>query len=159
MNKLRTTLQEILSGTESFRPAALRRSLRKEYIYATDLPRCAESTAVQDFCRRAELAAWIVCMDGDWIQLDYSGVNPEDTCFGGPFGREAECCAELLRRHPNGRKSGENEMRMLIKAGEEGPEAYEKICAGLHREWAAALRRKDLLPDLPESCFRKVKKK
>ena len=54
MNELRQELMQLLSGTESSRPAALRRSLREDFLYATDLPQAAGDSDVAAFRRKAE---------------------------------------------------------------------------------------------------------
>lgn len=153
MNKLRQELKSILGETVTLRPAALRRSLRKDYLYATDLPQIADESAIADFRTRAESAGWRTSEENGWIQLDKTGSVQAEDAFPGIAGTEAKCCASLLNRHPNGRRPGERERRILIKAGEEGTEAYEKACAVMHREWAAALRHREALPDLTKDWF------
>ena len=81
-------------------------------------------------------------------------------------GWEIECCASLLSRHQkekntnewNGAEeegmNGEREIIALIKAGEEGEQAVEKLCRGLHEEWAARLRRNEALPRIPAERLR-----
>lgn len=152
MNKLRQELQGILAEIPVRRPPALRRSLLEDWLYATDLPRAAEETAVAAFCRKAEEHGWRTAATDGWIQLDRIPEIIPEPVFGGPFGTEAACCASLLRRHPGERKA-EREIRLLIKAAEEGKEAYEKVCAGLHREWASALRKGEALPALATAYF------
>lgn len=153
MNNLRKEILCLLSGTACIRPAALRRSLREDFLYATDLPKTASPEAVKEFRRKAESAGWHTEEAEGWIQLDrIPGEMPADF-LPGFFGPEARCCAGILRRHPEKRRNGDREKRMLMKAGEEGPEAYERACGILHREWAAALRKGGSLPDLTENCF------
>ena len=154
MNKLREEAQALLSGIQTTRPAALRRCRREEYLYTTDLPQTTGEEAAAAFIRRAETAGWRTEREGGWILLDRVPDEPPEGGFRGPYGPEAKCCASLLRRHPEAyRRSGEAERRRLIKAGEEGPEAYEKACGSLHREWAAFLRQGTALPDLALSFF------
>ena len=43
--------------------------------------------------------------------------------------------------------------RMLFKAGEESPEAYEEACRKLHSRWAEALRAHLGIPDVHMSFF------
>ena len=154
MNKLRAEAQALLSGIQADRPAAVRRCRHKEYLYATDLPLTAGKEAVAVFIRRAETAGWRTKREDGWILLDRIPEEPPQGGFQGPYGPEAKCCASLLRRHPEERRrSGETERRRLIKAGEESPEAYERTCKSLHREWAADLRQGTALPDLTMSFF------
>lgn len=153
MNKLRKELNSMLAAAETKRPPALRRSLREGWLYATDLPQTADPAAVRDFRGNAENAGWRTEEDNGWILMNLPGAVPQDTGFRGPFGREARACASLLQRHPERGKTGERELCRLTGAAEEGPEAFERACAALHREWAAALRRGDPLPDIPDSIF------
>ena len=153
MNKLRQEIRDLLSSAESIRPAALRRSLMKDFLYATDLPKAASEEAVACFRRKAEEAGWRTEETDSWIQLDRipeavpSGLLPENP------GMEAVSCLSLLERHPDIRRNCSREKRMLLKAADKSPEEYERICGLLHREWAAALREKEKLPDLPAEYF------
>ena len=159
MNSLRKEAQALLSGVRTVRPAVLRRSLQEEYLYATDLPQIAEEETVTAFRRAAEDAGWQTAEQDGWIQLDRIPEVPPEDGFRGPFGREARSCGSLLRRHAETEKrNGNREKRMLLKAGEEGPEAYEKCCARLHREWAAALRKREALPEMDLSFFTEEQK-
>ena len=157
MNKLRRELNEMLSQTETNRPAALRRSLKEDYLYATDLPQATGGKETIAFRLRAEEAGWRTAEDEGWIQLDLPGALPADAGFRGPYGKEAMACASLLRRHPGERVPGDKERRILTKAGEEGPGAFEKACAKLHTEWAAALRKREPLPEIPDHIFTEEK--
>ena len=153
MNKLRKELQEMLAAAETDRPPALRRSLREEYLYATDLPQVAAEEEVSVFRRRAEKAGWQTEAEDGWILLDPPFTALQDAVNRGAYGCEAKACISLLWRHPEGRRPGQREIRMLAKAGEESPDAFEKACAALHREWAAALRQGEPLPEIPASVF------
>ncbi len=152
MNKLRREIQEMLRNVPCWRPAALRRSQREEFLYATDLPGAADTKAVELFLQTAAANGWRTETAAGWIQLDRECSEPPDGGEPGQTGPEAHCCASLLRRHPGSGRS-ERERRMLIKAGEEGPEAYEKVCAQLHREWAEAMRKGEPLPDISLRFF------
>ena len=153
MNRLRKEIRNLLADTETERMPALRRSLREDFLYATDLPQAADEAAAAGFCSRAREAGWRTEEADGWIQLVKPGASPRDTGFAGPYGTEAACCASLLRRHTGGRRNGEKEMRLLAKAGEESAEAFEKVCRLLHREWAAALRTRESLPEIPAELF------
>lgn len=150
MNELRKEIRELLSRAESTRPPALRRSLQEEFLYATDLPQTASAATVASFCTEAETAGWQVRIADGWILMDR--IPEIFAPRAEPDGPEARCCASLLKRHTE-RKNGDREKRMLIKAAEEGAEAYERACGILHREWAAALRKGEKLPDLPDDYF------
>lgn len=159
MNELRMAVMFLLSGTESDRPAALRRSLREDYLYATDLPQTADREAAEAFRRQAESDGWRTEEDGGWILLDRVPEKPPAGGFTGPYGPEAGCCASLLERHPERKKqSSLRERRMLLKAGEKGPEAFERCCTTLHRELAEKLRKGTALPDLDTSWLKGEKR-
>ena len=151
MNKLRQELNEMLAASGGSRPAALRRSQRADCLYATDLPKAAEPEAVNDFLCLAGTAGWRAEKADGWIQLDKIPNDPPEP--PGHAGPEARCCAALLRQHPEKRRNGDREKRILIKAAEEGAAARERACAALHREWAEKLRRHEGLPDLAENWF------
>lgn len=154
MNKLRKEVLKLLASAECIRPAVLRRSLREDALYATDLPKVAAEPVLMEFCRRAEAAGWHTAREGDWIQLDQDRTEPPEGGFSGPYGKEAGCCKSLLLRHPEReRNTGAREKRRLIKAGEKGPEDYEKVCSMIHQEWAGVLRRGEKLPDIPIAFF------
>lgn len=157
MNKLRSELQTLLSGISTIRPAALRRCRREDFLYTTDLPQIASGDSVNTFLRSAEALGWHMETDAGWILMDRIPEDPPEGLLREPFGKEAKCCASLLLRHPNIlKRNGDRVKRMLIKAGEESPEAYEHACLVLHREWASALRTGDGLPDLPLSFLREA---
>lgn len=154
MNSLREELQRLLDETESGRPAVIRRCKRKDFLYATDLPMAADQKSVCFFIGRAKKYGWNSEIQSGWILLDRLPDGPPENGFTGPYGPEAKCCASILRRHPEKQKiNGDREKRMLIKSGEESRESYERACAILHREWAAVLRQRGALPDLPLTFF------
>ena len=154
MNKLRLEVQALLSGTETVRPAVLRRSLREDYLYATDLPQITDAETAAAFRRAAGDAGWRTAEENGWIQLDRIPETLPEDGFRGIPGPEARCCESLLRRHAEMRKrNGDREKRMLLKAREEGPEAYEKCCGKLHREWAEILRKREALPEIDLKYF------
>ena len=152
MNTWRKELIEMLPAHG--RRAALRRSLREDALYSSDLPSFADEAEIARFRQKAEAAGWRTESSGGWIQLIRASRKPPEGWLEAESGEEAACCAALLRRHP-GTGTFEKESMMLIKAGEEGAEAYEKACAALHAEWAARLRRKEALPSLDPAYFEK----
>ena len=102
MNKLRLEIRKLLEDGETLlRPPALRRSLRGDMLYATDLPCVADAEQTARFRRRAEEAGWRTESAEGWILLDRIPEFPPAGGFRGPFGPEAQCCASLLRRHPD----------------------------------------------------------
>ncbi len=153
MNSYRKEIRTLLDSIGGNRLSALRRSYREEYLFATDLPQAADPESVCQFRDQALQAGWRTEMDHAWIHLVPAGrirwTVPETDL---PDNTEARCCASLIRRHPDDAEEsdGKAEIR-LLKAAEEGPQAYERVCAELHREWAAALREHRSIPavDLP----------
>ena len=160
MNELREETLALISRFRTARPAVLRRSLREDALYATDLPQAADAEAADAFCRMAEEAGWKAETDKGWILLDRIPEEPPRNGFQGPYGPRAKCCASLLKRHHGEHgPDGERERRMLLKAGEEGAEASEKACSRLHREWAEALREDKGLPRIRIEFFNGGKEK
>ncbi len=159
MNELRAELKALLDVVPTVRPPALRRSLRDDALYATDLPAAADRETVEAFLRATGNAGWTARKTAGWIELDKAVRKPPRDGFHGPFGPEADCLLHLLRRHRPGENSPEEKkaaaaaVRMLIKAGEAGPDAFEKACAQLHADWAVRLRTGLPLPDLDDSFF------
>ena len=156
MNAWRKELQEMLKEMQLWRPPALRRSGAEDSLYATDLPSLAKEAALHAFCARLTEKGWQCREERGWLHLRRPAAHPPEDWFSGPFGPEAGCCASLLRRHaetsadPEG---GDRAAFALIKAGEEGPDPYERVCRRLHGEWAAALRRGEALPKLSLRYF------
>ena len=148
MNTLRTELKRHLEAVDTRRPAALRRSERTDALYATDLPLAAEPEAVEAFCRAVQADGWLVKQEGNWLQMTKPVFYPPAGGFDGPYGPEAACCASVLRRHPGRREPARDWALRLIKAGEEGPGAFEAVCRDLHRELARRLRLGAGLPDV-----------
>ena len=149
MNALRRELSAILSLGEVRRAPALRRSLREDWLYSTDLPGLC-SDEIPD-CILAGLinAGWEYRIDGEWMQLRKASKEPPEAWFSGPYGPEAACCLSILRRHPERASGKEYSIAFqLIKAGEEGREAYEKACMKLHGVFSERLRQGAGLPDI-----------
>ena len=151
-NDLRQEIRTLLDGTDCIRPAVLRRSLREDFLYATDLPQAADPRAADEFRRTAEAAGWRTAEAEGWIQLDRIPDHPAGICPG-EAGPETRCCRSLLARYKGEKRNGDREKRLLLKAAEEGTAAWEKACRKLHTEWAGALRKKEPLPDLPAAIF------
>ena len=156
--RLRTELRELLSATACTRPPALRRSLQPDWMYATDAPGlCAEAEKNALLYRLAE-AGWETREEHDWLQIRKPLEAPPDPLPEGMTGPEAARCRSLLDRHPERDPSRpDREICLLVKAAEEGREAYEASCGKLRREWAERLRRKERLPDLSLQFFEETK--
>ena len=155
VNDLRRELTELLASVTAVRPPALRRSREPDYLYATDLPMITEQEQTDAFIRAASEQGWRCGRAGEWILLDRIPSVPPAGCYDGPYGPEAACCLALLRRHPERTGIAADEIRRLIKAGEEGTDAVERVCATLHAEWAAGLRQRRGLPCIDETYFMK----
>ena len=153
-NALRKELDTLLKTPAGSRAPAIRRSLREEWLYATDLPALYGGTVPDGIQKALDNAGWEYAPDGKWLQLRKSAKEPPENWFGGTFGPEAACCLSLVRRHPiSGGILSDPTERMLIKAGEEGETSYEEACAVIHRAWAANLREGNNLPAISRRYF------
>lgn len=153
-NKLREELLKICGRVKTRRTPAIRRSLRKDYLYATDLPQTAEKQAVADFLRMVCKNGWKASEEDGWIQLDKPVPIPPPGWDSGMKGPEETCCLSILMRHA-GRtdpSDGRTE-RQLVKAGETGAAAYEDTCRSIHAEWAERLRNGQKIPDVDPGFF------
>ena len=155
MNRLREELNRLLAGIPTRRPAALRRSLREDWLYATDLVRAGGEAAAGQFLASAREAGWQAEIRDGWIELDKPVVSPPEGWAPGRPGPETMRCLSLTtRKHPNREDPGGQDaagakaraIRLLIKAGEAGDAAWEDACEMLHREWAGRLRERKTIP-------------
>lgn len=154
MNALRRELTEILDNSGARRTPALRRSIRDDWLYATDLPGLCTGGIPGGILTGLTEAGWEYRIDGQWMQLRKPLKEPPEAWFSGPYGPEADCCLSILRRHPERMEKQDNALVFrLIKAGEEGPEAYEKTCAKLHGFFSERLREGAGLPDISLRYF------
>ena len=158
INALRKELQILLAETAAARPPVLRRSLREDWLYATDLPGICGREGLTACLHRLAEAGWEYMEEQGWIQMRRPCGEPPGDWYDGPFGAEAACCLSLLERHGNRMSAApEAVQRLLIKAAEEGPRAYGNACAGLHRSWAERLRLGETLPTVSLDYFRRRK--
>ena len=140
MNDWRKQLGGLLEEMPVSRPAALRRSLKPDWLYCTDLPACASAESCEAFRAGAERLGWETEQEGGWIQARRrSGTLPADWPGRDAFGPEAECLRSLMERHPELHLSAREEI-LLAKAEEEGPAQREAACKAVHGRWAALLR-------------------
>ncbi len=157
MNAWREELRALLQEISCRRPPTLRRSLKDGWLYATDLPQCAEPVAATAFQQRAMEQGWCSENSEGWIQLTREITLPPQGGFDGPFGEEAACCRSLTVRHRDSKAAKsdavERWLTQLTKAGEEGPEAYEKACRQIHQIWAAGLRKGKGIPVMDPRWF------
>ena len=144
---LRRELNTLLVGTAFTRVPAVRRSLREDWLYASDLPALCTETALQALAVRLAEAGWETMEEQGWLQFRKAVGEPPEPLREGLPGPEAACCRSLLARHPE-RESvfPMKTVCMLVKAAEEGKNAYENTCAKLHRQWAERLREGKALP-------------
>ena len=143
----RKELQALLGTVPVSRRPTLRRSLLPDWLYASDLPRCAEEDCCRAFAARVEALHWEVRVQEDWMQLRKTGLRFTPEWFPERAGPEAGCLRELLLRHP-GSADPALESIALIKAREEGPDAFELACRALHRELARRLRAGEPFPEI-----------
>ena len=156
-NALRKELNELIATITrdgDRRKPTIRRSLRAEWIYATDLPEAVSKEQAEAAGRRLREAGWESMTEGGWTLVRKATDEPPEGWFEGPFGPEAACCRSLLDRHAERQQEKDKKVEYkLIQAGEEGPEAYEAVCRRLHREWAERLRNRQKLPDVSLRYF------
>lgn len=146
----------MLSALKTRRPAALRRSLSEEWLYATDLPSAASESTLEEFASQARRAGWKIKREDGWIQLDRTvrtllpGTVPEEWTAG----PSAACCRSLLERHMDHLAPSDGTAeRMLLKATEENPASYEEACRKLHARWAELLRSHRDIPAVHMTFF------
>lgn len=153
-NALRKELAELLSVPPGSRQPALRRSRKNEWLYASDLPLLYHGNVPNVLQRALTGAGWEYSLEGNWLQLRKAASEPPADWYGGDFGPEAACCRSLLERHTGATAVPSDDIeRALIKAGEEGRDAYEDACTAIHREWAARLRKGLPLPAVSKRYF------
>ena len=153
INRLRRELAGILEKIPSKRTPALRRSIPDDWLYATDLPVIPGNEPEGALAVFTE-AGWDCRIDGAWLLLRKSLKEPPDDWFEGPFGPEAGCCLSILRRHRERMNGNTGDLAFaLIKAGEEGADAYEQTCGKLHGLFSALLRQGKELPDISLRYF------
>ena len=150
MNAYRRELRTALDALQVTRPAVLRRSLRADYLYSTDLPQAADRDVVRRFSDAVRCIGWRTETDEAWIHMDPADIRKwPDSEDKMPVCMESTCCLSILRRHsPRLSASDGSTERQLIKAAEEGRESYEKTCRRIHGEWAAAMREHRRIPDV-----------
>lgn len=144
---LRKELNKILEGTAFTRAPAVRRSFLEDWLYASDLPSLCTETALRVLETRLADAGWETMEEQGWLQFRKAAGEPPEPFPDGLPGPETACCRSLLARHPE-RENGfpMATVCQLIKAAEEGRNAYENTCAKLHRQWAERLRKGEALP-------------
>ena len=153
INALRKEMAEIMASRLLKRTPAVRRSSMPEWIYATDILLLLNGDEQDSLLKELAGKGWEYREEHGWLQMRKSAPEPPEDWYEGSFGPEAACCASLLDRHPSKGSEAETAQRVLIKAGEEGDNAYEAACRQLHQEWAEQLRRGDPLPVLSRKYF------
>ena len=138
------------------RTPALRRSLKPDWLFSTDLPSFASPDACKAFLRSAESLGWEAGEGAGpgpdasvrgWLELRRSVSSFPPGFFPVEAGGEYACLCALLARHP-GSTDASSETILLLKAREEGAAAWENACRELHRELARRLRLHEPLPAL-----------
>ena len=156
INGLRKELTGILKSRPLIRPPAVRRSSQREWLYATDIFILIKEEERDPLLKELAGAGWECQEEFGWLQMRKEAEEPPEDWYDGPFGSEAGCCSSLLERHPGRTDSmAGSTQRLLIKAGEEGINAYEAACRQLHREWAENLRLGEPLPAISRRYFGK----
>lgn len=148
INPWREELRALLSPLPVRRKPALRRSLRADYLFAVDLPACAEPTVCQSFLHAAAEAGWQAEPAAGWINLRKNLLSAPPGWFPEHPEGEAACLRELVRRHGEQNIPLEFFLR-LLKAREEGPAAWEDACRAAHQDFARRLRTGERIPLYP----------
>ncbi len=153
LEKWRLEITALMDKAGCLRPPALRRSLRNDALFSTDLPQAADEESVSRFIHDARLAGWRTEKSNGWIHLDRDAMFDAAEKFP-TFGPEALCCLSLLKRHAKDTAPSDGMTeRSLLKASEEGYAAFECLCGKLHAQWAAQLRSHINLPDIDRRFF------
>ena len=154
INALRKELADLLGSCPADRTPALRRSLREEWLYSTDIPALISPDRLRLLRDELSRAGWECAEEGGRLELRKPAGEPPEGWFEGTFGPEAACCLSLLERHAGDAGADpEAAERLMIKAGEEGEKALESACGKLHREWAERLRKREPLPAISRGYF------
>lgn len=145
LRELRLQVTCALNETPASRKPALRRSDSPDALLATDLPLVADKAAVEAFAARLTAQGWRVFPgSNNWLLLDAEVPVPQVVGDFHPQG-EAACCISILQRHL-GNGDARERIRALVKAAEAGRQPLERLCAALHGDLAAMLRRHERLP-------------
>ena len=153
-NAFRKELTILLDACSACRPPALRRSKSAEWLYATDIPVLLSEQKKEQLKSVLMGAGWEYSEENGWILLRKDAEEPPEGWYSGRFGPEAACCRSIQERHQGRTGHAANAaQRLLIKAGEEGEEAYEEACLALHRQWAEKLRKRQPVPVLSLRYF------
>ncbi len=152
LTALRQQVQGVLYAVPANRKPALRRSDAADALLATDLPLVAAETGVAAFRAEMNRLGWQVSQRNGWLTLDAAVPAPEAAIPDAPAG-ECGCCISLLLRHRENAPA-EDFIRAVVKAADAGKMPFERLCAQLHAEFSARLRRHESLPGalLPYLC-------
>ena len=152
LTELRQQVQAVLYAVPAQRKPALRRSDAPDALFATDLPLITEPDSVRSFAASLEKQGWTVSQHNGWLTLDAMIPMPAYSIPADPAG-ECGCCISLLQRHQEHAPAAEC-IRRVVKDAEVGRQPFERLCAQLHGEFAARLRRHEPLPGalLPYLC-------
>lgn len=140
----RENLLRLMAGTETERKPALRRSDRKDRLFATDLPKVTTPEALAAFEKLLAENGFRSELSEGWMLIDRVPEKLEIIAEKGP---EAEACAAILQRHKE-KSGGETEWRELYKACEQAPDKQEEAFGRFHAQLAEMLREHKQLPDI-----------
>ena len=152
MKKWREELMQLMGESGYRRLPALRRSSKEMWLFATDYPQAADNQSVQRLLDMLREVGWKAELDAGWVFIDRFPVYEasEEQPFRTP---EACCCLSLIKRNLNKMPSDGSIERKILKALEEGKDAYDRICTDVHAQWAALLRQHKDLPDIDQRFF------
>lgn len=146
LTEMRREVRALLDGCGATRPPALRRAEDAAHLLATDAPSLLDEVGITRLRKALHAQGYSTELVRGWLLMDKAltlteNVQPPETLPAG----EAGCVISLLLRHPSDMLDTES-VRALAKASEMGIGALERVCAGLHRDFAARLRQGEALP-------------
>ena len=155
LSALRQELNELLGAADTQRKPFLRRSLKEDFLFTTDLPRTADEAETSRVTDALTCAGWRVLRSGDLLELDRPISCPPMQALSSCGCADGLRLVSLLVRHPDGSGS-DTLVRELAKAEECGGAKLDAWCARVYHDCASALRRHeplptDLLPYLTEA--------
>lgn len=146
MRQLRREASALLADYPTVRKPALRRARSCDWLLASDIPQLLAGDLLLDLLLAVEAHGWRAQINQGWLLLDGEIPAPHIMALP-PLEGEVGCVLSLLMRHPD-EEQDQAAVRAVVKAAEQGRSALERVCAALHHDLAARLRRHEALPSL-----------
>ena len=147
-NPWREELRKLWEPLPLHRQPALRRSRLPEALFDLDLPCCSEASDCLFFIQNAAKGGWQIWKSDGWLHVWRPDAPLPEGWWTESAAGEAACLRHLLSCHS---ASGDATLEIirLLKAREQGAEAWEATCGELHREFSLRLRHHLPLPAIP----------